>query len=593
VSLIKPSSRTRTLTLTNTIPAGNYIFSGNVSGTASLVSLQFRNANETEIGGGTITFNPTTETAFTKEITLSETCAAIYVYIANSQSDGVTADFSNLMLRPATISDASYEPYNSRIISVDLFSATGETVYGGTLTINDDKTGVIKINRKQVILTGDQFTEKYNSGTNSFLVGAVVNDSGLSNNSADYYTDKFSANSIAYSDTAIGSYFFNGVLRVRVPVNWGTTLADVKSILNNNGGITFNYPLANPITYSITAEEMSTLYGINIIRTSAGKALVKYRADTNLHNSIISPKNYGAAGDGVADDTYAVQSAIDQAVSCGGTVLCDSSAEYLVKGLRIDGRMTFDGNGCMLKSNSTDPVITVNKTVNYPNGYIKNLNINMDYKASSGIEIVSDCRTQYKNITLLNPAVNGYGIRIRNRASGCGFDTINGFSGNTAGTTFIYVGAPDANFNNIDWQNYVIGFDIATGCNTIIHNAHGYIARGELFNDSIFLRTKGRITIVNAYPDTQRKFFVIDTNSGVSIIGGTTWYNGSAVDLISKEQGYAFYSDNPSYFDAVSVIGFVFSQPEDSAKPYQISNDTKVPAMIGCFSSNNGSGSNS
>lgn len=60
---------------------------------------------------------------------------------------------------------------------------------------------------------------------------------------------------------------------------------------------------------------------------------------------VLSPTEFGAKGDGVHDDTQAIQIAIDSLVKmCGGTVKLGTGT-YLVKSLRIGPKVSLIGNG--------------------------------------------------------------------------------------------------------------------------------------------------------------------------------------------------------------------------------------------------------
>jgi hypothetical protein len=48
-------------------------------------------------------------------------------------------------------------------------------------------------------------------------------------------------------------------------------------------GVQFVYPLATPITYTLTPTEIKSLLGDNNIWADAGDTTVTYRADTKLY----------------------------------------------------------------------------------------------------------------------------------------------------------------------------------------------------------------------------------------------------------------------------------------------------------------------
>lgn len=66
------------------------------------------------------------------------------------------------------------------------------------------------------------------------------------------------------------------------------------------------------------------------------------------YGNVVSVSSYGAAGDGVTDDTQAVKDAL-QAAGIGGTVLLDADKAYLVtQTLNMADGQTIDGNGATL-----------------------------------------------------------------------------------------------------------------------------------------------------------------------------------------------------------------------------------------------------
>ncbi|MFP7366278.1 glycosyl hydrolase family 28-related protein [Corynebacterium callunae] len=74
------------------------------------------------------------------------------------------------------------------------------------------------------------------------------------------------------------------------------------------------------------------------------------------HTGMYPVESYGAVGDGVADDTVAIQAAIDAATSAGGgTIFFRPGAMYLVKTLNVSEGITLSGYGSKLLRPANTP----------------------------------------------------------------------------------------------------------------------------------------------------------------------------------------------------------------------------------------------
>lgn len=88
--------------------------------------------------------------------------------------------------------------------------------------------------------------------------------------------------------------------------------------------------------------------GLASVMAPTGSTLIGYRGRTVAAklNDTVSVKDYGAVGDGVVDDTAAIQSAIDFLNTLGGGTLMFPSGTYKVSApIRMRDRITFEGVG--------------------------------------------------------------------------------------------------------------------------------------------------------------------------------------------------------------------------------------------------------
>jgi len=170
----------------------------------------------------------------------------------------------------------------------------------------------------------------------------------------------------------------------------------------------------------------------------------------------VNPRWFGAKGDGVTDDTVAIQSAIDS-MSIGGTLLIPSGNIFLVSGsialnysksnttILLYGQIKYSGTGTALK-------ITGNNITIYWGGYSK---IFRDYTISGAINaalVGNGLHITGKNIFNYNPNITGFQRGIYyDGTTGCGYN--NAYSpiltDNLIGVDFR---------NNGGWANEIVTF---------------------------------------------------------------------------------------------------------------------------------------
>lgn len=255
------------------LPPGRYKKSG-ASGNFDGILIQYIDpANPTS---SWVTIATSTSTSFTVSETVSNYDLVVRVRI----SAGKTLE--DEIYHPYIFFDSSndtYEPYTGTTYSITFPSSAG-TVYGGTLDVT---SGVLTVDRKMSVYDG---TESWGSQVitdNVFNVYTAASGKMSDRKSGDIVTELLS-NEIVGSKDLIGGYGFissGGYLNVRMPDTIASA-ADWKTYLASNN-LQIVYPLATPITYQLTPQEITSLLGENNIWSDTGDTEVEYRADVKLY----------------------------------------------------------------------------------------------------------------------------------------------------------------------------------------------------------------------------------------------------------------------------------------------------------------------
>ena len=208
----------------------------------------------------------------------------MYVYVPAGKN--MTGIILKPMVRPASVTDSTFEKYTSMTIPVNLSTLTGGTVYGGTLTVNDDGTGTVVVDTGYVVLTGDssenwQFVS-YTSWP-SYGHAYQLNINGVlgSEGGGSVLSNMYEAKSTYWAENYSAIYpQFNNYIVVADPAF--TTIESFKAFLSNNN-LQVAYKISTPTTYTLTSDRLTTLLGTNNVWADAGQVTIDYRADTALY----------------------------------------------------------------------------------------------------------------------------------------------------------------------------------------------------------------------------------------------------------------------------------------------------------------------
>lgn len=180
-----------------------------------------------------------------------------------------------------------YAPYTGTTLPVT-FPASAGTVYGGTLTIDADGGGELTVTHVGVIVGNLSVSADLTIGTYSCMMRFTLSEICV----PAAYTQKHGAiSNMGVEDTAY--YSANrtsdaGSVNVDFAIALdGTALAVYDSDLSltsetfmeKYGGMQVIYPLAAPVTYTLTAEQIMLLRGVNNVWADCGDTTLAYRAD--------------------------------------------------------------------------------------------------------------------------------------------------------------------------------------------------------------------------------------------------------------------------------------------------------------------------
>ena len=171
--------------------------------------------------------------------------------------------------------------------------------------------------------------------------------------------------------------------------------------------------------------KISSTVSSNITYTPAGTGAVATTVQTKLRE-IVSIKDFGAVGDGVTNDTSAIQAAVDACFTSGQTVYVDAGT-YAVTSIKIypgtilefDANATFKqtANGFAIRT-STSPSVTVPTTsVTYAKIFNARVNMNSCTGAAIFLEGAQSCVVDNAVITNVGSGTFTYNDGVTNNAN--------------------------------------------------------------------------------------------------------------------------------------------------------------------------------
>ncbi len=339
------------------------------------------------------------------------------VYARCSQRKSTTG--SLIQFEDGTVAHEAEEFGNTYSIT---WQTTAGTVYGGIVTINQDGTGTLLVDRVSVKFSDADWDRIESGGVVSYKYVATGKKAGYKNVISSAY--RTGAQGDSGEGTITGRISTVNVFIVDSRFN------STDDWLTDVGNETLVYGLATPIEYTFTAQQITSLFGITTIWNSLGTFSVSYHED---------PKVY-------VDDTAGIAGSIEKSNSTEAEVMSFSDgADNLPMKVRVAINPVQDLHGYanpwvggagknLLKNNQTTKSVSQVDFTIYDDGTVlvdgtANATINFKLNESLGLTEgtsykVSGCPSGGSSST--------YMIRVKN-SSGTNIATDTG-----SGDTFTY-----------------------------------------------------------------------------------------------------------------------------------------------------------
>lgn len=146
----------------------------------------------------------------------------------------------------------------------------------------------------------------------------------------------------------------------------------------------------------------------------ASGAEPKISTDQIAIDQYVTPEMYGAVGDGTANDTAAVQAALDASLNM---IYGKPGSTYLIDGVHLNSYDVFDLRGSVLKLNTTSSIaVWVGENASQRDCGVKNGKIEVTAASQTAIKINNSAfETQWSDLMLYGPAIpyaNSIGIDL-------------------------------------------------------------------------------------------------------------------------------------------------------------------------------------
>ena len=302
-------------------------------------------------------------------------------------------------------------------------------------------------------------------------------------------------------------------------VEQGTLQEIITTYIQSNVAWTFDSVAELKDATNLTADSFAQTFGYYSANGS-GSAYYKIRtkevSDTPddmfiiaLHdNTIVAElvlvdclyaEQLGAYGDGTHDDTTALQAGIDYCIANNLVFKSKGDKTYLISTTLTVDNCNIDFNNAVIKSATAIDLLTINTEDYY--GYIKNVTLDMDSIATTGIKITEGRKKEISNVVINNVTTKGVVFNS-------GYEVIMHdchINGNASSSSSIGIelNSGDSNFTDIIMVDCNTAVKSGTASN-ILTRVHAWILNTGNLTNSKFIDCAGDcvLTMTDCYSDT-------------------------------------------------------------------------------------------
>ena len=312
---------------------------------------------------------------------------------------------------------------------------------------------------------------------------------------------------------------------------------------------------------------------IQTVVTDVDNNKTKIAEHTSQLNEIkyyVTPQMFGAVGDGTADDTVALQNAVNYCITNKCKLISKGNYIYLIAQPIVVDTCDIDFNRATITTNENINIFEINTNDYY--GNIKNITFDCTH-ANSGIKVINGRKKTFKNLIFNN--ISNYGFHYAS-----GYEILlqdSHFNGNgTDSSVGIYAQGGDSNFEDIiliDCYKAIIN----RGMN-YFRSIHAWMKTKTILNGSTMFELLNSVAyVINCYSDTY--YITFNNNGGYVIANANKIFFNDTIYLENEERPYVFFftgdsNSNRNSFINSDVIGV------RSAQTINFSNNTNPKIKV-------------